>query len=122
MLEQENKEKRRTFSPAHAEPGDFSLDFILLPYGEFYKKTRGILEAKRGDTLRFFNGPQYEIDSVSLIPADKACDALCRMRYKIPLVAFFKRWEEYATLEGHGKDVISKSKCIFLVYEKKNKL
>lgn len=109
---------KRVFKPAHEEPGDFSLDYILLPYGEFYEKTKGILEASRGDILRFFNGPEYEIEFVRLIPQDETCDFLCRMRYGIPWVAALKRWASYASLEGNGKDILSRSECILVVYDK----
>lgn len=108
----------RVFRPAHEVPGDFHLDYILLPYGEFYAKTKVFLEAKRGDIIRFYNGPEYKIDSVILIPQDKACDLLCRMRYGISWAAAFRRWQSYAVMEGNGRDILSKTQCLLVVYGK----
>lgn len=106
----------RVFKPAHAEPGSFNLNYILLPYGEFYQKTRVFLEAKRGDILRFFNGPDYTIDSVVLISEPKLCDVLCRMRYDISWAVAYDKWLSYARLEGHGKDILCYDKCICIFY------
>jgi len=103
----------------HEEPGEFYLDYILLPYGEYYSKTKDFLDAKTGDTLRFFNGPEYEIESVTLIPQDKMCDLLCRMRYGISWKVAFEKWRSYAILEGNGKRVLSTKECLFVVYGKK---
>ena len=93
------------------------LNYILLPYGEFYEKTRSFLDAKSGDTMRFFNGPEVTIESVFLIACDRTCDFLCKMRYGITWDAAFKRWQSYAMLEGHGKDILSTERCILVVYE-----
>lgn len=95
------------------------LDYILLPYGEFYEKTKGFVNAKQGDILRFYNGPEYSIVSVTLIPQDRVCDLLCRMRYGITWRVAFEKWQQYARLEGHGKDILSKDECLFVVYDKK---
>lgn len=111
--------RKKVFKPAHEEPGPFFLDYILLPYGEFYDKTKDMVSAKRGDTLRFFNGPEYEIDSVSLIPQDKQCDILCRMRYNVAFSKVFEIWRRYALLEGYGKDILSTEVCIFMVYKRR---
>ena len=111
--------KQKVFKPNHAEPGDFYLDYILLPYGIFYDKTNTFLEAKQGDILRFYNGPDYVINSVSLIKQDRICDILCRMRYGISWEAAFRRWKQYALLEGHGKDILSTEECLLVVYERK---
>lgn len=110
--------RKRIFRPAHEEPGRFWLDYILLPYGEFYAKTSGFLKAKSGDTLRFFNGPDVEIESVSLINADSVCDFLCKMRYGITWDVAFKRWLSYARLEGNGKDILSRDKCMLVIYKR----
>jgi len=111
--------KKIVFKPDHMEPFGFCLDFILLPYGEYYEKTRDFKNAKKGDILRFFNGPEYEIFNVSLIKQDKFCDLLCRMRYGIPWSVAFEKWTRYAVLEGHGKGVLSKEECFLVVYDKK---
>lgn len=110
----------KIFKPAHEEPGNFRLNYILLPYGEFYQKTKEFLDAKAGDTLRFYNGPDVRIESVMLISCDKTCDFLCRMRYGITWDKAFAKWLSYARLEGHGKDILSRAKCILVVYENKS--
>lgn len=110
---------KKIFKPLHEEPGPLFLDYILLPYGMFYDKTKDFVKAKRGDTLRFFNGPDYEIVSVSLIPQDRVCDSLCRMRYGIPWHKAFERWQKYARLEGNGKDILSTKECLLVVYNAK---
>lgn len=115
------KTRRVTFKPNHSEPGAFHLDYILLPFGTFYDKTNKIAEAKKGDKIRFFNGPEYLIDNVSLIKQDKFCDILCRMRYGIPWQNAFAKWQSYARMEGYGKDILSTEECILVVYEKDHK-
>ena len=37
--------KKKIFRPEHTEPGPFRLNYILLPYGEFYKKSQDILNS-----------------------------------------------------------------------------
>ena len=111
-------EKKNIFKPNHAVPGEFFLDYILLPYGIYYDKTNVFLKAKKGDILRFFNGPEYPIDSVSLIKQDRFCDILCRMRYGISWNAAFDRWLRYARMEGHNKDILSTEECLLVVYDK----
>lgn len=110
--------KQRVFKPDHQEPRGFFLDYILLPYGEYYEKTRDIKDAKKGDVIRFFNGPEYKVFHATLIRQDKFCDILCRMRYGIPWKNALEVWRRYAVLEGHGKDVISDEECILVVYDK----
>lgn len=112
-----SKSKRRTFKPVHEKPGDFHQDYILLPYGVFYERTKGLLSAKAGDILRFFNGPEYPIERVELIEG-RMCDVLCRMRYGISWEAAFRKWQKYATLDGHTKDILSKDHCIMVIYGK----
>lgn len=113
------KRRIRVYKPLHAEPRDFHLDYILLPYGIFYDKTKSFVDAKKGDILRFFNGGDYEIDNVALIPQDRICDTLCRMRYGITWKAAFEKWKSYAVLQGYGKEVLSTEECLFVVYAKK---
>lgn len=106
------------YKPNHEEPGDFWLDYILLPYGEFYEKTKVFLNAKKGDTLRFFNGGDFPIESVKVIPSDWTADFLCRMRYGIEWEKALEIWTRYAVLEGNAKAILSKEKCILVVYGK----
>jgi len=111
--------RQKVFKPLHRVPGEMQLDYILLPYGLFYNKTKDFLNAKKGDILRFFNGPEYEIDSVALIRQDRLCDILCRMRYGISWDKAFAQWKKYALLEGNGHDVLSTTECLFVAYVKK---
>lgn len=116
--DEKSTSKRRVFKPKHEVPKDPFLDYIILPYGEFYKDTKGFLEAKTGDILRFFNGPEFEIESVMKIRCDRLCDMLCRMRYGVSWNAVLARWQRYATLDGSGKQIISTEECIMVVYGK----
>lgn len=108
--------KKRIFKPTHELPGDFWLDYILLPYGEFYEKTKVFLSAERGDVLRFFNGPDVEIEKVMLIKCDAVCDFLSRMRYGVSWDKAFGVWLRYARMEGNGSDILSRDKCLLVVY------
>lgn len=111
--------RRKIFKPLHEEPGAFHLDYILLPYGQYYAKTKDYLDAKKGDILRFYNGPEYEIDSVSLIKQDRVCDILCRMRYGIAWKVAFAKWQSNAILEGYGRQALSTQECLLVIYGKK---
>lgn len=102
--------------PAHEKPGPFRLDYILLPYGEYYQKTKAFLEARKGDTMRFFNGPVVPIEDVRLIEDINACDVLCRVRYGVSWDAAYERWASYAKMEGNSKDVISRNCCIAVFF------
>lgn len=88
----------------------------MLPYGEYYDKYKQFLSAEKGDILRFFNGPDVEIDKVMLIKCDAVCDFLCRMRYGITWDKAFKIWLRYARMEGNGSDILSRDKCLLVVY------
>ena len=108
--------KTKIWKVNHSEPGRFWLDYILLPYGAFYEKTKRLLDAKPGDTLRFFNGPDRPIDKVMLIPCDSLCDYLCLMRYGIDWSKALERWTRYARLEGHAKGILSTEQCILVIF------
>ena len=108
--------RKRIHRPEHTEPGPFRLNFILLPYGEFYKKSQDILTAKRGDVLRIYEGGDYEIDGVFHITDSVLCDTLCRMRYGTPWSVAYDIWKSYARAEGYGKDALSERECIMVVY------
>lgn len=107
----------KIFRPAHEEPKKLWLGYILLPYGEFYHKTKDFLKAKPGDILRFYNGTDVVIKRVWLIPCDEMCEFLCQMRYGISWEKAFSRWLSYARLEGNGKDVFSTSQCLLVIYD-----
>ena len=111
--------RRKTiYKPAHEEPGEFFLNYILLPYGAFYKKTLGFLDAKPGDTVRFYKGREFEITKAILIEDPELADVLCRMRYGVNFVVALRHWGDYAVMEGHNREVLSSSKCIMLAYGK----
>ncbi len=113
---------KKTFKPAHEEPGRMWLDYILLPYGPFYQKSKEILGAKNGDTLILFNGPEVTIDKVMVIDNPRMCDFLSRMRYGVAWMVAFKKWLTYARMEGNGADVLDKDKCILVSYEPQDKV
>lgn len=113
---------KKIWKPTHEEPGKMWLDYILLPYGEFYKKTKVFLDAKKGDTLRLYNGPEVVIDSVMVIEGTRMCDFLSRMRYGLTWDKAFQKWLMYARMEGHGKDIINKDKCILISYDTQDTL
>lgn len=111
--------KARTYKIDHEEPNDFRWDYVLLPYGVFYKKTSVLLDAKPGDMIRFFQGRYAEIRSVRLIEDPVLCDILCKMRYGISWYVAFKKWQGYAVLEGNGRDILVSDKCIIVAFNYK---
>jgi hypothetical protein len=106
----------KIFRAPHELPSPLRYDYILLPYGVYYKKTAEFLDAKASDTLRFFNGPDVPIVSVQLVEQRSVVDALCLMRYGVPWMAAFRKWLSYARMEGNGRDILDKDKCIMVVY------
>ena len=108
---------QKIFKPDHQAPLGFTMEYILLPYGHFYERTKVFLKAKKGDTLHFFDGLDKAIVTVKLIPQDRLCDLLCQMRYGISWRVAFQKWCQYAELQGHGKDILSKTQCIIVFYE-----
>ena len=112
------KNSRKTFKPKHKLPGQFFSDYILLPYGMYYENTKIFLDAKTGDIIRFFNGPECKIESVTLVSGKRMCDILSRIRYGIPWKVAFETWRRYAMMEGHGKDILSENECIMIVFER----
>lgn len=108
----------KVFKPNHSEPGAFWFDYILLPYGEFYEPTKGILDAKKGDILRFFNGDDVPIENVVMMDINRVFDVLCRMRYGIGSKAVLRKWQDNARIQGHGRDIISTEKCILVMLDR----
>lgn len=117
-MSRSTENKPRVYKPAHAEPGEMQLDYILLPYGEFYEKTKVFLDAKKGDRIRLFNGGEYAIQSVSLVTSGKMCELLCQMRYGVPWHRAYEIWLSYARMEGHGRDILKKDNCIIVSYDR----
>lgn len=110
--------KKTIYKPPHDTPGDLWYDYILLPYGLFYEKTRVFLDAKKGDRMQFYDGNEVEIDSVVVVDDERMCDILCRIRYGVQFHAAFARWLSYARMEGHGKDILMPDRCIMVLYGK----
>lgn len=109
--------KNRVFKAQHSENGGFVLDYILLPIGYVYNKEW--LEAKRGDSIRLFNGGTYKIYAVRKIAlARGAADILSRMRYGISIKGCLARWKQNARLEGHAASAVSERECLWVIYEK----
>lgn len=94
------------------------MDYILLPFGDFYEKTRCYLDAKTGDKMQFMDGEEVTIDSVMVVEGERMCDVLCRIRYGVKFKVAFSRWMRYARIEGHGKDILVPNKCIMVLYGK----
>lgn len=109
---------KKTFKPQHDFPREPWLDYILLPYGAFYEKTRVFLDAKTGDVMQFSDGPEVLIDSVTVVEGERMCDVLCRIRYGVKFKVAFNQWLRYARIEGHSKDILVPDKCIMVVYRK----
>lgn len=110
-----SKRQKKTFKIAHMEPGDFRLGYVVLPVG--YAYNADIAGAKKGDTLRLFDGGEYEIFSVRRISIKKPeADILCRMRYGITAHACLMRWKLNAKMEGHGEKAVSEDECLWVIY------
>lgn len=106
---------KKTFKINHTEPGEFRLGYILLPVG--YSYNAAIAQAKKGDTLRLFDGGEYPILVVRKMKMkDPNTDILCRMRYGITLKGALMRWKNNARLEGHGSQVVSEDECLWIIY------
>lgn len=110
----ENQSK--IYEVQHLEPRGTWLNFIILPYGEYYKQTREIAKAKKGDILRFFQGKDYTIERVMKIRQDDFCDMLSRIAYGIPWKLALKKWQSYAVLTGSDRGVINSDYCLWVIY------
>lgn len=113
---------QKIYKAYHKTPSPFCYEYILLPYGQSYRKTANLLKAKKGDTLRFLDGPDCKIMAVLKINQDAVCDALCRMRYGYSWEVVFTKWQRYAVLEGNDKCVLSKRECLIVFYDVPDKL
>lgn len=111
------KSQRRIFRVQHSEPGDFQLDYILLPCG--YSYNTEIARAKKGDKIRWLAGEDWTIFCVrriKLLCPDT--DILCRMRYGITIQGALMRWQAAAQIAGHGKNAISTDECLWVILTK----
>ena len=107
--------RKRILRVNHAEPGEFRLNYILLPAGYAYEKQ--YKDIKKGDTLRLFDGGDYTIYSIRKIKLNKPeADILCRMRYGVTILRVLQIWQSNALMEGHGKKAVSEEDCFWVVY------
>lgn len=112
--------RKKIFRPQHLEPGDFYLDYILLPVG--YSYNAEWLKAKRGDLMRIPDGGLYRIFAVRTIKlGSAAADILSRMRYGITIKGCLQRWKMNAKLAGHYSTAVSSEECLWVIYEKEDK-
>lgn len=112
------KRKKKVLCVKHETPGDFCLDYVLLPFGYAYNADAAA--AKGGDTIRFFDGGEFRIVCCKRLPIkSQITELLCRMRYGVTLAGAVSRWKSNAKLEGHSASVISDEKCLMIVYEQK---
>lgn len=110
------KRTQKKIRIAHAEPDDIRLGFILLPVG--YSYNTQIAEAKKDDILRFVDGNDHKIFSVTRLKTGSAvAKQLCLIRYGITLEGALMRWRNNAKLEGHGTNVVSNDECLLVTYE-----
>lgn len=108
--------QKKTFKIPHTEPGVMHLDYVLVPIG--YSYNAELAKAKKGDTLRLFDGGEYPIVAVRKLKLAKAeTDLLCRMRYGISIKGALTRWKMNAKMEGHGERAISYEECLWIVYD-----
>lgn len=108
--------KTKILRAKHSEPGDFRLNYILLPLGFSYNSE--FLTAKKGDTLRIFDGGDYPIFSVRTVKIHSAAaDILSRMRYGVTIKRVLQIWQSNARLEGHSSKVISEDECLWVIYD-----
>ena len=116
MRYQSSTRQRKKFKVAHMDPGQFHLDFILLPVGYLYNAN--LADAKKGDTIRLADGGEYTIEFVKRIPLNKPfADMLCRIRYGITLNGAMSRWKMNARMEGHSEMAISQDECLWVVFD-----
>ena len=109
--------KKKTFKVKHAEPGDFCMDYILLPIGYSYNSEW--VSAKKGDRIRLHDGGIYTIYCVRMVKVKGGlADMLSRLRYGITIAGCIQRWKMNAKLEGHTSDAVSSEECLWVMYEK----
>ena len=100
----------------HLEPGQFRLDYILLPVG--YSYNIEIASAKKGDIISLFDGGDYRVYAVKRLKiGNSAADILSRMRYGVTIKGVLSRWQRNARLEGHGTNAISTDECLWVIYD-----
>jgi len=114
IFEQE-KRRKKTFKVNHAEPGDFRMGYILLPFGYSYNSEWS--GAKKGDVIKLWGGGEYPIYAVRKIKmSSPEADILSRIRYGITIKGILQRWRSNAKMEGHGSRVVSDEECLWVIY------
>ena len=114
---EEESRRKKTFRAKHNMPGDFQLDYILLPYGYAYNSEWQ--EAKYGDTIRFWDGEDRRIFSVRKLKIKSPeADILSRLRYGITMKGTLARWKSNARLEGNLGRAVSDDICFWVIFDK----
>lgn len=109
--------KKRVLKARHFEPGAFQMGYILLPIGYSYNSEW--VTAKKGDFIRLHDGGTYRIYCVRTIKVRGGlADLLSRIRYGITIAGCIQRWKDNAKLEGNGRNAVSDSECLWVIYEK----
>lgn len=109
--------KKKVYKAMHLDPGEFCMNYILLPVGYSYNSEW--LSAKKGDKIRMHDGAEYRIFCVRLIKVRGGlADILSRMRYGITIAGCFQRWKMNARLGGNASSAISTDECLWVIYEK----
>lgn len=109
--------KKRIIKAKHLEPGEFQMDYILLPIGYSYNSEW--VTAKKGDTIRMHDGTEHVIYCVRLVKVRGGlAEILSRLRYGISIRGCIQRWKDNARLEGNSGNAVSSDECLWIVYEK----
>ena len=109
--------KAKVFNAKHLEPGDFQMNYILLPIG--YSYNAEWISAKKGDFVRLHGGGKYKIRSVRIVKVKGGlAELLSQIRYGISIAGCIQRWKENARLEGNARAAVSDDECLWVVYEK----
>lgn len=114
---EETPSKKRVLRAKHLEPGEFQLDYILLPIGYAYNSEW--VTAKKGEKVSFFDGGTYRIYAVRRVRVKGGlAEVLSRMRYGISIAGCIQRWKDNARMEGHAPAAVSSEECLWVIYEK----
>lgn len=90
--------------------------YLFLPVGAYYN--RDLLRIRVGDTIRFSDGPKAEVTYVGLrLLTDAYTKFQMKETYKSRYDIVIRRWENNAIMQGHGREVVSKEKCLIIHYK-----
>lgn len=91
-------------------------NLIMLPVGVYYN--RDIHGASVGDKIRFIDGNERTIVGKSDIDLRmSSTDLICRYIYNCSMKIVFRKWLTNAVIEGNGRNVVSKNKCMLIWYK-----